>query len=174
MKLTHQSRIRHQATASRAGSVSVEFAIVAPLFFLMVISGIEISRANMLFHTTSIAATEAARHAIIAGATAEETRQIAMNELAAVGIADADIYIDPPEFNENTEFVVVGVSVPLDAKNGYLAPRLFLGDSVIDAAGMTREAKSSDGGKKLKDATDKVRKKMRDDAKGKKDKAQKK
>ena len=67
--------------ARRRGATTVELALTLPILFLLVFGAIEFSRAHMLQHTTEIAATEAARQAIVPGATAEECRNTCLQEL---------------------------------------------------------------------------------------------
>ena len=69
----------------RRGTTTVEFALTAPIVFFLLMGAIELSRANMLRHTTVVAATEGARNGIIPGATSAECHQAAVNELDASG-----------------------------------------------------------------------------------------
>jgi len=129
---------------SHSGMVSVEFALTAPILFLLIFGAIEFTRANMLMHTTSLAATEGARRAIVAGATSSDVDQAVRAELSNIGITNADVFIDPAVITADTEVVAVGVGVPVDSSNGYLIPRFFLGKKLVKATSMTREAKPSD------------------------------
>ena len=61
----------------------------------------------MLLHTTSIAATEAAQHRRLAHG--HDVRLQAIDELAAVGIVDASVQIEPAEINDSTEQVTVNL-----------------------------------------------------------------
>lgn len=131
--------------ANRRGAVTVEFALTAPVLFLFVFAGIEFSRANMLIHTASIAATEGARRGIIAGATAESCYQAAQDELVAVGIDQASIVVQPGTIDESTQMITVGVRVPLGLGNGYVTPKFFLGKEVVRTVSITREAKDTEG-----------------------------
>jgi len=133
---------RHQL--HRRGATTVEFALTAPILFMLVLGAIEFSRANMLVHTTAIAATEAARASIIPGATAAECKAAGLAELQAVGISDATFLIDPPEIVDDTTQVTVSLSVPLNMKNGYLLPRIFMGKEVFKSVTLQREGKSED------------------------------
>lgn len=128
----------------RHGMVSVEFALTAPILFLLIFGSIEFTRANMLMHTTSLAASEGARRAIVAGATSSDVEQTVRAELSSVGITHAAVIVDPSEITEDTEVVAVGVGVPVDSSNGYLTPRFFLGSRFVKVTSMTREAKPSD------------------------------
>lgn len=133
-----------QQKQARGGMVSVEFALTAPILFLLIFGAIEFTRANMLMHTTSLAATEGARTAIIAGATSSDVDQAVRAELQSIGITNADVVIDPAIITPDTDVVAVGVGVPVDSSNGYLIPRFFLGKKLVKTTSMTREAKPSD------------------------------
>ncbi len=136
--LHHAKRPR----SARHGAAVVEFAITAPLLFMLVFAAIEFSRANMLLHTSAIAATNGARKGIIAGATAEDCRQAAFDELIPLGINEATVLVMPDVITDTTEMITVGVHVPINAANLYCTPRFFLGDSLIKVVSITREAKS--------------------------------
>ena len=137
--------MRSKNRSQRRGAVVVEFALTAPLLFLLVFAGIEFSRANMLIHTATIAATEAARRGIVAGATADECYQAAQAELVAVGVNDASVLVQPAQITDDTQLVTVGVRVPLGASNGYVTPQFFLGRDVVRVVSITREAQDSVG-----------------------------
>jgi Flp pilus assembly protein TadG len=132
---------------NRRGATAVEFALTAPILFVLVLGAIEFSRANMLVHTTAIAATEAARASIIPGATAAECKTAGMAELQAVGVSDATLTLDPPEILDDTTQVTVNLSVPLNMKNGYLLPRIFMGKEVFKSVTLQREGKTEDAGR---------------------------
>ena len=60
---------RHTA---RRGATVVEFAIVAPIFFLFLLASFEFGWLNVLRHTADNAAYEAARTAMVPGGTAAD------------------------------------------------------------------------------------------------------
>lgn len=132
------------SVSRRRGATAVEFAFTAPILFILVMGAIEFSRANMLVHTASIAATEAARASIIPGATAAEVRSAGMQQLTAVGISEATFAINPPEILDDTTEVSVQLSIPVNMRNGYILPRVFLGRNVQKTVTLQREGKASD------------------------------
>lgn len=129
--------------SSRRGSTTVEFALTAPILFLLVFGAVEFSRANILRHTAVIAATEAARSGIVPGATAEECLEKAHNELAIVGIRSATVEIDPSEITSATDEVSVSVEVPLNSSNGFILPGFLNGKKVEKSVTLKRELTSS-------------------------------
>jgi len=54
----------------------------------------------------------------------------------------ADIVVEPAIVTDDTKVVTVGVSVPLDARNGYVTPRFFVGEHVWKITTIPREAKN--------------------------------
>jgi len=129
---------------SRRGTTTVEFALTAPIVFFLLMGAIEFSRANMLQHTTVVAATEGARRSIIPGATAAECQQAAERELAIVGFPSADILIDPPVILEDTSQVTVSISVPMTGENGFFLPKFFKGAKIEKAVTLQRESAIED------------------------------
>ncbi len=125
--------------ASRRGAAVVEFALTAPILFMLFMAAIEMSRANMLMHTSSIAATEAARRGIIAGATAAEVRDKALSELKAVGVVDAMVEVLPRDIVDETPQVTVNLHIPVTTRNGYGLARLFLGKEIFKSVTLQRE-----------------------------------
>jgi Flp pilus assembly protein TadG len=125
--------------ARRRGAATVEFALTVPILFALVLGAIEFSRANMLVHTTAIAATEAARKSIVPGATASEVRLKALDELRAVGIVDATVTVTPAEIVDDTTQVTVSLNVPVTLRNGYGLSRAFLGRQVFKSVTLQRE-----------------------------------
>jgi Flp pilus assembly protein TadG len=126
----------------RRGAAAVEFAMTAPILFVMVLGAVEFSRANMLVHTASIAATEAARKSIVAGATAAEVRLKALEELRMIGVVGATVSVDPTEIVEDTTQVTVNLTVPVSLRNGYGLSRIFLGKNVNKNVTLQREGKT--------------------------------
>ncbi len=137
-------RWQHRPCPAARGMVTVEFALTVPILFLLFFGAIEFGRANMLMHTTTIAATEGARRGIISGTTAEEVRQAVEAEMNVIGVTDVSIVVDPSVITSDTEVIAVGIGVPVNMANGYILPRFFLGKNFVKVASMTREAKPSD------------------------------
>lgn len=127
---------------NRTGAVTVEFAITAPILFLLVLGAIEFSRANMLMHSATVAATEAVRKAIIPGASSATVRATAEQELSYVGVSAADIFVEPAVITDDTTLVTVGVNVPMNAANGYVVPKFFVNKDIQKVVSLPREAKN--------------------------------
>lgn len=131
----------HANKENRRGTTTVEFALTAPFLFLIVFASIEFSRANMLLHSATAAASEGARRGIISGTTAGDIAAVVERELSAIGVSHSNVIVDPPVVTDGTTLVTVGVAVPVDHRNGYVLPQFFLGKRVTKVVAMPREAK---------------------------------
>jgi Flp pilus assembly protein TadG len=120
----------------RDGATVVEFAIVAPIFFLLVVSSLEFGRLNVIRHTADQAAYEAARTAMVPGAAANEAVQAATSMLAVVGARGAQIAVNPPVLGPDDTQITVTIDVPL-SQNGWIAPR-FTKNATIHAVSRLR------------------------------------
>jgi Flp pilus assembly protein TadG len=116
---------------SRCGATAVEFAIVAPIFFLLLLASFEFSRLNVIRHTADNAAYEAARHAMVPGATAAEAVAKANSILRVVGARGARVTINPTTLGPDVDTIAVRVDVPL-SQNGWIVPR-FTKNSTLTA-----------------------------------------
>lgn len=105
---------RSKHSNQRTGATAVEFAIVAPVFFLILFAMFEFSRVNVLRHTADNAAYEASRVAIIPGATAADVIAEANRVLGIVGARNVNITVNPPVIDESVDRVTVSVDVPMN------------------------------------------------------------
>lgn len=127
---------RNFRRSERHGAVVVEFAICAPLFFLVVLTLMEFSWLNVVRHTADNAAYEAARVAMVPGATAAEAVAEAERLLGVVGARGAVVTVDPPNLGPESTQVTVEVNLPLD-RNGLVVPR-FVGGRQIESSSTLR------------------------------------
>lgn len=137
--IMHNQRNENRRTKSaRRGAVVVEFAIVAPVFFVFIIAAFEFGRVNVIRHTADNAAYEAARHAMVPGATPAEAVARATSILNVVGARGARVTIDPATLGPDVDTVIVTVEVPL-AQNGWIAPRFTSAMTLRSVATMRTE-----------------------------------
>ena len=71
---------------NRKGTLSVEFAIVAPLVFLLFLGGIELTALNCARQTAGNACYEAARKLIIPGGTVAQAQAEGLRQMNIVGM----------------------------------------------------------------------------------------
>jgi Flp pilus assembly protein TadG len=120
----------------RDGAAVVEFAIVAPIFFLLIVASLEFGRLNVIRHTADQAAYEAARAAMVPGAAANEAVQAAQGMLAIVGARGAQIAVNPPVLGPDDTQITVTIDVPM-SQNGWITPR-FTKNTTIHAVSRLR------------------------------------
>jgi len=135
----HNNRNKNRSTKNdRRGAVVVEFGIVAPVFFAFIIAAFEFSRVNVIRHTADNAAYEAARYAMVPGATSVEAAAKATSILKVVGTRGARVTIDPTTLGPDVDSVSVTVEVPL-AQNGWIAPRFTSATTLRSVSTMRTE-----------------------------------
>ena len=77
LKGAKSSAASRQGNSARSGAAAVEFALIAPLFFLLLGGIIEFGQAMSVRHSLSVAARRGARAAIVEGAsTASVTEKV--------------------------------------------------------------------------------------------------
>ncbi|MEL6108973.1 MAG: TadE/TadG family type IV pilus assembly protein [Planctomycetota bacterium] len=108
----------------RKGATLVEFAVVLPIIFVLFFSIVSVSRVLLLQHTADTAAYEAARAAMVPGATSTEAILEAQNLLDAADINSASIVVDPSSITQETAFVTVTVEIPVE-QNSWVLPDQF-------------------------------------------------
>ncbi len=123
---------------NRRGAVAVEFALTAPLLFLLLFGAAELGHANMVFNVAEAAAYEAAREGIVPGATADECELAAQRVLDISSIRGAKIEIEPRNLKDASKSVQVSISVPYN-KNTVVAPFFSKGLVIERTCSLTRE-----------------------------------
>ena len=122
--------VQKKKARRRQGVTVVEMALTLPVLFLILFACYEFGRANMIRHTAQGAAYEAARVAIVPGATVQEARDTAEFFLSTSGVNDFDIDIEPNNIQDDTETVSVLITVRMrDNSNIGL---LFSEDAVFE------------------------------------------
>jgi len=87
-------RQRTPAAARRKAASAVEFALVSPVFFLLLAGIIEFGQAFRVQHSLSTAARQGARAAIVEGATvAAVTAKVSENCARTLGLRHQDISV---------------------------------------------------------------------------------
>src|SRR5713226_6267735 len=89
--------LMHVATNHRRrGATAVEFAMVAPTFFLLALGVFEFGRGFMVVHLLNSTARQTCRMGIIPGKSTAAIQSLAANTLAAEGIkgATTTVYVN--------------------------------------------------------------------------------
>lgn len=132
----HMTRVRRKKWRSRQGATIVEFALVLPLFFLFLFAAFEFGWMNVLRHTADNAAYEAARCAMVPGATAAEATAKANALLKSIGTRNAKVTVSPATITSSTDKITVTIDVPM-ADNALVIPK-FTGKKSIHATSTMR------------------------------------
>ena len=124
---------------NRRGAAAVEFAVVAPVFFLLVFGMIEFGRMVMVQQVITNGSREGARIAVLDGATTGEVTTAVGTYLqnAAVSGGNVTVSPDPPNSAGYGEPVTVTVSIPFDQVSWLPSP-MFLGGSTMTATTVMR------------------------------------
>jgi Flp pilus assembly protein TadG len=116
--------------SNRKGVAAVEFAIIAPLFFLLVFGMIEFGRAIMVQQVVTNASREGARLAVLDGSTGTQVKTAVVNYLQGASIAiTADRVTVTPTEPGTAGYgapVTVAVSIPF-SQVSWLPTPWFLG-----------------------------------------------
>lgn len=124
------------------GATVVEFAIVAPLFFLLLFAAMEFAIAGTIRSTANNAAYEAARLIVVPGATNQEGVDEATRIMSIVGVNNLTVNVTPPVIDKDTSEVTVDIAIPYN-QNAYFMP-WFMGNVTIQST-YTLNTERSDG-----------------------------
>lgn len=120
----------------------VEFAIIAPLFFLLVFGMIEYGRMVMVQQVITNASREGARRAVLDGATATDVETAVTDFLEQSSITGATVEIDPADPATAAYGDPVTVTVSIDFVDvSWLPSPMYLGGQEMRAStSMRRES----------------------------------
>jgi hypothetical protein len=115
---------------NRRGVAAVEFAIVAPVFFLLVLGMIEFGRMIMVQQIITNASREGARIAVLDGATTSGVTSTVTNYLESSGVSGANVQVspDPPDTATWGQPVAVTVEIGFDQVSWLPSPMFLRGD----------------------------------------------
>jgi Flp pilus assembly protein TadG len=130
------------ARHSHCGVAAVEFAIVAPVFVIMILGIIEIGRAMMVQQIITNASREGARRAITEKATTSEVQSVVNNYLAATSVKSGVSVNVTPAPGPAVGFgdpITVTVTVPYNNVSWLEAPWLLGGTNLTASTIMRAE-----------------------------------
>lgn len=124
---------------ARRGASAVEFAIVAPVFFLLVLGIIEFGRMVMVQQVITNAAREGARIAVLDSATPGRVTTRVTDYLTSANLSGATITMtpNPPTSAGFDEPVTVRVTIPFAAVSALSRP-FMAGATVLTAESVMR------------------------------------
>ena len=127
----------------RRGAAAVEFAFVAPAFFIVVLGVIEFTRAMMVEELLTNAAHEGARAGVLDGAQESDVDNAVNNYLSAAGISGATTTVspNPPSNAAYGQSVTVTVTIPYKSVSWLPVPQ-YLGSATLEAVSLMRRETS--------------------------------
>ena len=127
---------RRSRRGPRRGATVVEFALTLPIFILFLMASFEFGWLNVLRHTADNAAYEAARHAMVPGATAAEATARANSILNVIGARGAVVTVSPATITSSTNEVTVSIDIPMKS-NALVVPK-FTGTKTLHSEATMR------------------------------------
>ena len=126
----------------RLGAATVEFAVVVPVFFLLVFGMIEFGRMVMVQQVITNASREGARQAVLDGATTTEVTNAVKSYLTSGSITGATITVspNPPSNAAFGDPVTVTVSIPFTKVSWLPSPMFLNGRTLTSTTVMRRES----------------------------------
>ena len=126
---------------NRRAAAAVEFAVVAPLFLLLVFGMIEYGRMVMVYQILTNASREGARAAALDGATTASVTTSVNTYLTNALISGATVTVapNPPSTAEYGDPVTVTVSIPFSQVSWLPSPMYLGGKTLSSATVMRRE-----------------------------------
>ena len=124
-------RKHHPSSSSRRGAFTVEFAIVASIFFMVLLSCFEFARLSFIRHSLDQAAYEAARVGIVQGGDVDDVEEKALASLRATRIKPLQIDVEPALIDDLTE--TVSVTITCNVVDNSWIPSTFFKNPTITA-----------------------------------------
>ncbi len=123
----------------RRGAAAVEFAVVAPVFLLLVFGMIEYGRMVMVQQVITNASREGARVGVLDGSSNQDVLDIVDQYLTSGSISGATITVTPtnPEDAEFGDPVTVTVDIPF-SQVSWLPSPMYLGGKTLSATTVMR------------------------------------
>lgn len=120
---------RQSPNKHRAGATTVEMALVLPIFFVVVLGFIEITRLYTAYNNIQIAALQSVRACSLPNANATSARQAAAEFLKSLGYDSTTIQVttNPAQLSESSQLASVTVVLelnPLGEKVRFTTSRL--------------------------------------------------
>ena len=106
----------------RKGATAVEFALVAPALFLVILVCAEFARLSMMRDLANNAAYETARAVIVEGADNEDAVLKATQIVGRLGAVDVAVIInDGEEIEPLTRSVTIEIVIPMESNSFFFA-----------------------------------------------------
>lgn len=126
----------------RHGATAVEFAIVAPLLFVVFFAAVEFARINVVRHSIDVAAYEGARAGILPGATEADVQARVAEVLANVSVSNSVVTVTPAASLDSSSDVTVTIETPM-SNNGFISGVFAGGATLRGRSTLAREGYTS-------------------------------
>ena len=124
----------------RRGAAVTEFALVAPLFFLMIIGFLEFGRALMVQQVLINASRVGARQASTASSTTGEVESVVEDYTAGVTVSGVTVAVSPnPSTAAPGTAITVTTSVPFSEVSWMSSPWFLQGKTLTASSQMRKE-----------------------------------
>ncbi len=133
-----RQRNRRCSKTNRTGATIVEFAIVAPIFFVLLLAGIEFATLGTIRSTAHNAAYEGARKLVIPGANPNDGIDEATRILGIVGVDKLTVTTDPTTIDDTTQEITLNISIPYD-DNAVFVPYFTGGITITSSVTLKTE-----------------------------------
>ncbi len=135
-------KVRGLCRKNRCGVAAVEFAVVAPVFFLLVFGMIEYGRMVMVQQIITNASREGARVAILDGITTADVETKVGDYLNDNGISGANVGVvtNAPIAPDYAESMTIAVDIPFGQVSWLPTPIYLSGKQLTATTTMRREA----------------------------------
>ena len=125
----------------RRGAAAVEFAVVLPVFVLLVFGMIEYGRMVMVQQVITNASREGARCAVLDGATTSSVQSAVTTYLSDAQVSGGSTAVSPePATAASGDPVTVTVSIPFSAVSWLPSPMYLGGKTLSASTSMRRES----------------------------------
>jgi Flp pilus assembly protein TadG len=139
MRPQQPSRLARRRRPQRRGVAAVEFAIVAPIFFMLIIGIIEIGRAMMVQQVLINASRVGARRAVTLSSTETDVTDAVTEYASGVGITGLAVDVSPnPATAAAGDAITVDVEIAYSAVTWLPAP-WFMGGKQLTASSVMRK-----------------------------------
>src|SRR5437773_1283232 len=126
-------------TGNRRGVAAVEFALVAPVFFVLVFGMIEYGRVVMVQQVLTNAVREGARNGVVDGSTTAGVTSAVNNYLTSAGLHTATVTVSPSPPSSATYGTAVTVTATLPfSQVSWLPTPIFLSSTTLQSTAVMR------------------------------------
>ncbi len=124
----------------RVGAAVVEFAVVAPLLFLLTLGMMEVSRMVMVKQLLVNASREGARLAVLPGTSTDQVKTLVSQELTAASVKGVEVQVQPANLSSAVVGTPITVTVNVAATSvSWLSKPLFSFNKTLNASTTMRK-----------------------------------